>query len=686
MICNRRRNRPENCLTRMPAVPLITCDPYFSIWSGSDRLYETDAIHWSGKQKRISGITRIDGKAYRFMGMGEIPPMKQTEICVTAINSRYCFEAAGVELILDFWTPLLLDDPDIMSRPCSYLDMWLCSKDGKEHQIELEWEFSGALCCNTDEQVPEIGGGRYVLQHLQIAWMGRKKQQPLGHSGDDIAIDWGYLYLAAENTECTAVSFRKESYSLHADFRFRVGAGEARFASLIAAYDDIASINYFGRFMPGYWARDGLKIQDVMISAASERGAIKRRCEEFEQELEKSAGTFGPAYIKICSAAYRQSIAAHKLIADENGQLVFISKECHSNGCAATVDVTYPSVALYFLYNPELVLGMLRPIFKFAKLPVWEYDFAPHDVGRYPYVTGQVYGVKDGPTAATSMKWKEREGYVYPMIYQMPQGVYLYEAGKQMPVEESADVLILAAQLVRMGNEKQRTEIFKNLSLLKKWVSYLLKSGLDPGEQLCTDDFGGRLAHNVNLAVKAAVGIEAYSILMRAVGEEDKADSYHEEALRMAKEIYERSVTRDGHTKLTFDGPEESWSLKYNAVWDRVFNSKLWSEDFYSCETEHYRTKHNRYGIPLDSRKTYTKSDWLMWWAACSMDMGTVEEFSGYILKFLEESEDRLPFSDWYYTENGKKESFQNRTVQGGIFMPLFVRNRIKQEEMWVTI
>ncbi len=133
---------------RLPAVPLITCDPYFSVWSAGDRLYETDSVHWTGKRKRITGTARIDGNDYRFMGRGKAMPMEQTKLEVTAFFTQYCFEMAGVGLAVTFWTPLLLSGLDELSRPCSYLDMAVCSLDGKKHQVEISWEFAGELCCN----------------------------------------------------------------------------------------------------------------------------------------------------------------------------------------------------------------------------------------------------------------------------------------------------------------------------------------------------------------------------------------------------------------------------------------------------------------------------------------------------------------------------------------------------------
>ena len=663
---------------RLPAVPLITCDPYFSLWSGSDRLYETDTMHWTGRRKRVKGTAKIDGADYRFLGVGKEQAMEQTQLSVTATCTTYCFQAAGVELCLDFWTPLLLDDLDVMSRPCSYVDMAVRSADGKPHEVKLAWEFAGEFCCDNG-QTEKIGGGSFALEtggeHPMghTVWMGLRQQHPLGHSGDSIAIDWGYLYLAAAEGSPLELSYRQVNRSLVVEGSFGVKGAEWEEASLVAAYDDIASVNYFGRLLPGYWARDGKNILDAIREAVAGHDELWARCGAFEEKLEKETMEFGEAYTKVCIAAYRQSIAAHKLIADEDGNPVFISKECHSNGCAATVDVTYPSTPLFFCFNPELVRGMMRPVLRFAKLPVWGYDFAPHDAGRYPYVTGQVYGLNSYQEAAQDLRDGEDTGYIYPMLWQMPKSAQMYNLKNQMPVEESGNMLILEAALVRQNPEGEKENLLENLPLYEKWVKYLLEYGSDPGEQLCTDDFAGHLAHNVNLAFKAIMGVEAYSILLHAVGRDEEAVQYHEKARAMAKDACERALDGD-HTKLTFDGSGDTWSLKYNAVWDLVFGSGFWDETFYKQEIKAYGAKCNRYGVPLDSRQSYTKSDWMIWAAAMDPDGCAVEEFSRHILAFLEESRDRVPFSDWYMTKDGIHCNFQNRTVQGGLFMPLLVR------------
>lgn len=652
-----------------PAVPLITCDPYFSLWSPGPILYENDSKHWAGETKKVLGTAVIDKKEYRFMGLGRQPAMEQTGSEISATASRYMFEKGGIRLYVQFRTPLLLEDLELVSRSCSYIDLSAESTDGKDHHVQIVFQFDQAFCYDGNIH-PEMGGGELCGKAARYAWMGRKKQMPLNHSGDGITIDWGYLYLAAPKGAAASLSYEPEGMGLCASLELDVKTDGAAKTYFVAAYDDIASIFYFGKIMPGYWARNGKTIYTAIEEAILQHDELMDRCDRFDGELAKRASAFGPAYQTLCIAAYRQSIAAHKLIADEDGNVIFLSKENFSNGCIGTVDVTYPSTPLYFLYNPELVRGMMRPILKFARMPVWEYDFAPHDVGRYPYASGQVYSLNPHQPVAKTVGTGEKNGYVFPMYYQMPAGADVYLPDHQMPVEECGNMLTLAAALVRIDPEGEKGFAKENMDLYGKWVKYLLEYGADPGEQLCTDDFAGHLAHNINLALKAVMGIASYAILLETAGDQAGAEEYVRKSRDMAADILQRAASGN-HTRLTFDGPDEGWSLKYNAVWDLLFDTKLMPEEFYSNEIAWYKKRQNRYGVPLDSRNTYTKSDWMMWCAAMAPEKKDVEMFASSILRFLEETGDHNPFPDWYGTVNAKQIGFQNRTVQGGIFMPL---------------
>ena len=106
-------------MSRLPAIPLITMDPYLSIWSAADRPTDVDTTHWVGEPKPLRGRVRVDGVTYRFLGLGEEAPLETTDIRVTPTSTQYTLEGAGVRVTLRFTAPLLLSDPDVLSMPVS---------------------------------------------------------------------------------------------------------------------------------------------------------------------------------------------------------------------------------------------------------------------------------------------------------------------------------------------------------------------------------------------------------------------------------------------------------------------------------------------------------------------------------------------------------------------------------------
>ena len=97
---------------RPPAVPLVACDPYFSIWSPADKLTDADTMHWTRAPHRLASLVRIDGKPFRLMGKepAEIPALPQTNLQVLPTRTIYSFAGEGIRLTLTFMQPALPDD------------------------------------------------------------------------------------------------------------------------------------------------------------------------------------------------------------------------------------------------------------------------------------------------------------------------------------------------------------------------------------------------------------------------------------------------------------------------------------------------------------------------------------------------------------------------------------------------
>lgn len=632
---------------RAPAIPLITVDPYFSVWSRDESLNFSETVHWTGSVNPIRGYVTVDGTRYIFLGWDRnVHKIKQTSIKVEAVYTFVTYECDKIRLKARFMTPLLPNDFKLLSRPVSYLELRWESLDGGEHEVSAEIRVREDICLNKAGTSPVLCEA-VPVPGVSTIRMGNKVQDVLNRSGDDVRIDWGYFYLSVRGLAEMSSYTERGCEWLKASFELE--KNDSRL--VLFAYDDVYSISYFGEKLKSAWNNDGTTITEAISAAADDFEMLLPCCETFSAKMfDDACNAGGQKYAEMLVLAYRQVIAAHKIAVDPDGEILFISKECFSNGCAATVDVSYPSIPLFLIYAPELIKGMMRPIYKFAESDAWKFDFAPHDAGQYPLVEGQVYGL-DKQT-----------------------GELLFD--KQMPVEECGNMLIMEANIALAEGDADFAA--SHIEILEDWCSYLVKYGDDPENQLCTDDFAGHLAHNCNLSLKAIMGIEGMSIIMNMLGDIRKSNKYRRIALRMAKSWCERAANNDGSYRLAFDRPG-TFSMKYNMVWDKIWGTRLFPQCVTRREILSNFTHFNRYGMPLDSRADYTKSDWLVWTATMAQNRRDFERFVAPLWAAYNESYSRVPMTDWYDTLSGHKVGFQHRSVQGGLFIKLLdVSDKLK--------
>ncbi|MEL7585645.1 MAG: DUF4965 domain-containing protein [Prolixibacteraceae bacterium] len=572
----------------------------------------------------------------------------QQNVDVQATQTHYTFECGRVELKLSFLAPLLMDRLDLLSRPVNYIYYDVRSLDGKKHDVQIYFEASPNWALNIPSQ--ENTGEGYEKDRLLFLKTGSVKQKILGKRGDNIRIDWGHFFLCGEahkSSGATGNPFQMRRDFAHvgkllgnmtlkedAALALAQSLGKIRSASgkIMLGYDDIYSIHYFSENLRPYWNRSGDKtIEEMFALADHEFEELRRRCTRFDYRLISDAwDAGGKKYAELCALAYRQAIAAHKLVESPNGELLFLSKENYSNGMMATVDVAYPSAPLFLQYNPELAKGMLNPIFYYSESGKWEKPFPAHDIGTYPWAKGQNY-----------------------------RG--------DMPVEEAGNMLILTTAIAAVEGNADYAR--RHWDVLTLWVKYLLKNGLDPDNQLCTDDFAGHLEHNANLSVKAILAIACYGKLAGMLGKNDLEEKYRAEARRMAGQWMKMANDGD-HFRLTFD-QSESWSQKYNLAWDKLLKLNIFPEDVIRKELAYYLAKQNTYGVPLDSRHSYTKADWTVWSASLSDDPETFQKLINPLHRFMNETTDRVPMSDWHNTNTKRIVGFRARSVVGGYYIKL---------------
>ena len=653
---------------RAPCVPLVANDPYFSVWSNTDLLADSFPVHWTGTVNALVSYVKVDGKNFRLMGKPtglaqDVEAMKQTDVSVRATNTTYSFEDAGIKLTLRFTNPNLPDDLDVFSRPATYVAWTAVSTDGKEHNVKVYFDASAELCVNTPDQ--EVVFKEESTESLNVLSFGTKDQPVLQRKGDNVRIDWGRFFVAVEKDAATTsvgshiasrdsfldngallqksdVSFPRRCNDewpvLGALFDFGAVGAKAVEKRLILAYDDEYSLIYLREKLKPYWRENGTDALGMLELANAQYADLTKRSADFDADLwARCVKVGGEKYASLCSIAYPQSIAAHKLVRRSNGKLMLVSKENFSNGCAATVDILYPTSPIFIVYSAELLKATMTPTLEYAASGQWKFPFASHDVGTYPILNGQAYG------------GGERS------------------EDNQMPVEETANILILIDVVARAeGNTQYADEYWP---VLRTWAEYLLDKGLDPANQLCTDDFAGHLAHNANLSIKAIVALAAYADLCDRKGLDVSAERYRMKAEEFAKKWMELADAKD-HYKLAFDR-EDTWSIKYNIVWDKLLDLKLFPSEVVEKELAYYKTKINSFGVPLDNRADYTKLDWEVWTATLANDREGFDSIMNSVYEYVDKTESRVPLSDWYFTSDAKQRGFQARAVVGGVFIKL---------------
>jgi hypothetical protein len=635
---------------RPPAVPLVTSDPYLSIWSEADNLPGSVTRHWTHAEQPMTCVLTLDRRLYLLCGTSPAPQgmnqMVQKHLEVTPTRSIYTFECPQVRVNMTFMTPALSESLDIYSRPVTYVTWDVTPLDGHPHKASIDCSVGCQLAVNNPTD--RVDAETFAWPGYVGAQASAMPQHLLKPAGDDTRIDWGTGYLVARNNSenpAEASTFpmaysHQPAKFMHLGLKLDLGTiRDTTERHAMIGYDEGYNIDYYGHPLRPYWKRNGMSPEHLFKEAENSYLLLKHSCQQFDADLTADAEKVGgQKYAQIVALAYRECVAACGLAADANGQPLFFTKEDTSNGDIATVDVIFPMDPIWVLLSPTLAKASLEPVFAYAASPHWKFPNAPHDLGTYP----QVFGRDDG--------------------------------GEGMPVEESGNMIILCDAIAH--SERSPEYASQWWPQLTQWAHYLEQYGIDPEDQLCTDDFMGHLAHNANLSVKAILALAAYGDLCRMRGDQTNADRYMTMAKKDAQHWVQVADTGKA-SLLAFDKPD-TWSQKYNLVWDRLLGLNVFPDWVADKEVAFYKTQLQPYGLPLDSRTHLTKTDWTIWSAAMAKNPADFEAFVNPIWNYLNETTTRDPIADSYMTDDVHSGGMHARPVVGGLFIRM-----LSNPEIW---
>ncbi len=647
---------------RPPAVPLVVFDPYMSIWSEANTLANHTTRYWDGKVQNLVSLIRIDGKTWRVMGgrPKNIPALKQLSVTVFPTRTIYRFANAQIRLRLTFTTPRLPSDLKAMTLPVTYITWRVRSTDGHAHSTQIYFAASSRISVNSSRQ--HVVGSVPHYSGLVTLKCGSSRQEYFDISGDPVGTDWGYLYTAAPEAHARGTIGRSrpcisdfiatgrvphinmprrpvvvggpnqlvEAVALQMG---RVAAAPVR-RYVMVAYDEVYSIDYFGQYQRPYWRHIFKSPAKMLRWANTHYATLVNRCRKFDAHVMHDATLAGGVkYSRMAALAYRQSLGAMGISADAHGCPLVFTKEETSNGDIATVDVLFPASPIFLLFNPELEAASMVPVLNSANTPKWKFPWSPHDLGTYPICVGHY-----------------RSG------------------GENMPVEESGNMILLAAAIAKaQGNANFAARYWP---LFTRWALFLRKLGFDPKNQLSTDDFLGPRPHNSNLSVKAICALGAYGMLCHMRGLDAQGARFTALSRRWAAR-WMKINDRHGHFRAQFNVPG-GWGEPYNMTWDRILGLHLFPAAAEQNELRFLISRARTFGVPLNNKTAGSDTDHSIYTAALARHQKYFAGFINPLYHFLNTSPDRVPFADWYNSETGAAY-MHARPVVGALFVPMML-------------
>ncbi|ESK94383.1 glutaminase, partial [Moniliophthora roreri MCA 2997] len=657
-----------------PSIPLAVRTPYLSAWlpQGSGAaLNDVWPTFWTGSILGWAGFAKVDGRAYSFLGDPNVPgatftKAAQKSLKFTATQSTFVLSAGPVDLTINFLSPVEPSDLVKQSTPFAYMTVSAASTDGASHSVQVYSDISAEWVSGDNSLTANWStttSGSIVTHQVQLtsprAFAETNDHTQYGsafystpntvgatfQTGADVTVRAQFINNGrlpnTQDTNFRAISNNWPVFALAHDLG-NVGSGSTAPVVFSVGHIRDPAIQYVvrGGSLQNrslyFWSQFSSPAALISSFLGDFANALTR-ANAFDAKLNTDANKISADYASIAALSVRQAFGATEVTISRNSDgswntndVIVFMKEISSDGNTNTVDVIFPAWPIFLYTNPALGKYLLEGILRYQASGLYPNKWSVHDIGaHYP----QAIGHNDGRDEA-------------------------------MPVEESGNMLIMALSYAQKTGDNSHLTTYN--TLFDQFTQFLITDSLIPANQISTDDFAGPLANQTNLAIKGIVGIKAMSEIARRLGDTNKASNYSAIAANYVTRWQGLATSSSGnHLTLSY-GDNNSWGLSYNLLADKLLKLNLFPASVYQMQTAWYKTVTQPFGVPLDTRHTYTKSDWEIWTAGLVTDTATRDIFISAVRKWASSGTSSAPFGDWYETTNGAPQGFRARPVVGG--------------------
>lgn len=658
---------------RPPAIPLAVRSPYLSTWLNGDSgglLPGSWPRFWANQIVGWQGLIRVDNATYNWMGAYAGPALvTQTSFEYTSTQSIFTFDVDGkVTLTATFLSPVHPDDLLLQSLQFSYVQLSVESADGAAHTVQLYSDISGEWSSPDTSQVINWSNGvndgvtyhsfglasptEFAENADMAKWgtwfFGTDSDAGLTYSTgqSDVATRGSFVDNGAlDNSQSTAFRGISDSwpvFALSVDLGSVSSDAQDILLSIGVAQQNV--INFQGNStglesLAGLWTTHYSVPQDSFSAFHNNWDQELHDAQTLDAKVHNDAfDAAGEDYASLTTLAVRQAFGALQVAHGVRQDYIFL-KEISSDGDIQTVDVIFPAHPIFLYFNPSLLKLILDPLFENQESGHYPNPWSIHDLGFFP----NAVGFPDGNDEA-------------------------------MPVEECGNMIIMTlAYALRSGDTAY---LEQHWPLLDQWAQFLVNDSLIPDSQLSTDDFAGRLANQTNLALKGIIGVRAMANVANFSGIAN-ADVASNNYMSTAQEFISRwqgfginTAADPPHTTLSYND-DDSHGLLYNIYADRLLGLGLVPDSVYAMQSAFYETIMEDFGIPLDTRHDWAKSDWEIFAAAVASD-SVQAEIIERVVNMVESTTSGRPLTDLYDAATGNfpvdGATFINRPVVGGFF------------------